>query len=35
MEEFVQEFKRVARKSGYEGQPLIEKFKRDMNGIIQ
>ena len=27
MEEFVQEFKRVARESGYEGHPLIEEFK--------
>ena len=27
MEEFVQEFKRVARGSGYEGRPLVEEFK--------
>jgi len=27
MEKFVQEFKRVARGSGYEGRPLVEKFK--------
>jgi len=27
MEEFVQEFKRAARGSGYEGRPLIEEFK--------
>jgi len=27
MEEFVQEFKRVARGSGYEGRPLMEEFK--------
>ena len=27
MEEFVQEFKRTARGSGYEGRPLVEKFK--------
>jgi len=27
MEEFVQDFKRVARGSGYEGCPLIEEFK--------
>jgi len=27
MEEFVQEFRRAARGSGYEGYPLIEKFK--------
>ena len=35
MEEFVQEFKRAARGSGYEGQPLIEEFKREMNGGIR
>jgi len=35
MEEFVQEFKRVARGSGYEGRPLIEEFKRGMNGGIR
>ena len=35
MEEFVQEFKRAARGSGYEGRPLIEKFKRGMSGGIR
>ena len=35
MEEFIQEFKRAARGSGYEGRPLIEEFKRGMNGGIQ
>ena len=35
MEEFIQEFKRVARKSGYEGRPLVEEFKRGMNGGIR
>jgi len=34
MEEFVQEFKRVARGSGYEGRLLVEKFKQGMNGGI-
>ena len=34
MEEFVQEFKRAARGSGYEGRPLVEEFKRGMNGVI-
>ena len=34
MEEFIQEFKRVARKSGYKGRPLVEEFKRGMNGRI-
>jgi len=27
MEEFVQEFRRAVRGSGYEGHPLIEEFK--------
>ena len=35
MEEFVQEFKRAARGSRYEGRPLIEKFKRGMNEGIR
>ena len=35
MEEFVQEFKRAARRSGYEGQLLVEEFKRGMNGAIR
>jgi len=35
MEEFVQNFKMVARDSGYKGQPLIEKFKRGMNEVIR
>ena len=35
MEEFVQEFRRVARESGYEGRPLVEEFKRGMNGVIK
>ena len=35
MEEYVQEFKRAARGSGYEGQPLMEEFKRGMNGGIR
>ena len=35
MEEFIQEFKRAARGSGYEGRPLIEEFKRGMNGGIR
>ena len=35
MEEFIQEFKRVARGSGYEGRPLVEEFKREMNGGIR
>ena len=35
MEEFVQEFKRAARGSGYEGRPLIEEFKRGMSREIR
>ena len=35
MEEYVQEFKRTARGSRYEGRPLIEEFKRGMNGGIR
>jgi len=31
----VQEFKRVARGSGYEGRPLVEEFKRGINGVIR
>ena len=35
MEEYVQEFKRAARDSGYEGRLLVEEFKRGMNGGIR
>jgi len=35
MEEFVQDFKRIARGSSYEGCPLIEEFKRGMSGSIR
>jgi len=35
MEEYIQEFKRAARGSGYEERPLIEEFKRGMNGGIR
>jgi len=33
IEEFVQEFRRVARESRYKGRPLIEEFKRGMKGL--
>ena len=33
--EYVQEFKRVARESGYEGRALIEEFKRGLNKTIR
>ena len=35
MKEFVQEFKRAVRGSGYRGRPLMEEFKRGMNGGIR
>ena len=35
MEEFVQEFKRAARGSGYEGHSLIEEFRGGMNRVIR
>jgi len=33
--EYVQEFKRVARGSRYEGRALIDEFKRGLNGVIK
>ena len=35
IKEFVQEFRRAPRGSEYEERPLIEEFKRGMNGIIR
>ena len=35
IEEFIQEFRRAARGSRYKGRPLIEEFKRGMNGLIR
>ena len=34
-DEYVQEFKKVARGSGYEGRPLIKEFKQGLNGAIR
>jgi len=34
-DEYVQEFKRAARGSGYEGRALIDEFKRGLNGTIK
>jgi len=34
IEEFVQEFRKAARGSGYKERPLVEKFKQEINGII-
>jgi len=35
MEEFVQKFKRAVCRSGYEGRPLVEEFKRGINRGIR
>ena len=35
MKEFVQDFKRVARGSGYKGRLLIEEFKQGINRAIR
>ena len=35
MKEFMQEFKRAAKESRYEGRPLVEEFKQEMNGGIR
>ena len=35
MEEFIQEFRRAARGSEYKERPLVEEFKREMNGTIR
>ena len=35
MEDFVQEFRRVARGSRYKGRPLIKEFKREINRMIR
>ena len=34
MKEFLQEFRRVAKESGYERKPLIEEFKREISATI-
>ena len=33
IEEFVQEFRKVTRKSRYKKRALVEEFKRGMNGV--
>lgn len=35
IEEFVQEFRRIARGSEYERRVLVEEFERGMNGVIR
>jgi len=34
-DEYMQEFKKIARESSYEGRPLIKEFKRELNGAIR
>ena len=34
-DKYVQEFKKVARGSSYEGRPLIKEFKQGLNGAIR
>jgi len=34
-DKYVQEFKKITRGSSYEGRPLIEEFKRGLNGAIR
>jgi len=35
IEEFVQKFRRAVRGSRYEKRPLVEEFKKIMNGVIK
>ena len=35
MDEYVQEFRRAARGSGYERRVLVEEFKRELNGVVR
>jgi len=34
-DKYVQEFKKIARRSSYEGRSLIKEFKRDLNRAIR
>jgi len=34
-DEYVQEFKKIAKGSSYEGRPLIKEFKRGLNRSIR
>jgi len=34
-DEYIQEFKKVARGSGYKERPLIEEFKKELSGTIR
>jgi len=35
VDEYVQEFRRAARGSSYEGRALVEEFKRGLNGVVR
>ena len=35
VDEYVQEFKRATRDSGYEGRALVEEFKKGLSGMIR
>ena len=35
IKEFVQEFRRAVRSSGYEGRLLVEEFKQGINRVIR
>ena len=35
IEEFVQEFRKIAKESGYERRVLVKEFKKGMNGVIR
>ena len=35
IKEFMQEFKKVARKNRYEERALVEEFKREINRVIR
>jgi len=34
-DKYIQEFKKVARRSGYEGRPLIKEFKRGLSRVLR
>jgi len=34
MEEFVQKLRRATRRSRYEGRPLVEEFKQEINRMV-
>jgi len=34
-DKYVQEFKKVAKKSGYKGWPFIKEFKRELSRVLR